>query len=280
MTAVGLVGPGRAGLGLGLALARAGHAVRLHGRRGKTVPPPLVLSWGGAPPWLADVEVVVLAVPDGAVAAAAGELAQAPGLAARHVVLHLSGLLDHTVLAPLRPSGVALGSCHPLQALAAPQAAPERLRGALAVLEGDERAVNAARALARSIGLEPVELPAGGKARYHAGAVVGSNYVVVLAALAERLLVDAGLPAEVAGRGLAALLRGTVENVAREGPLSALTGPIARGDTDAVSRHLAALDRETGRLYRALGRAALELARLDDATRRRVREALDEGEPA
>ena len=71
MTAVGIVGPGRAGLGLGLALARAGHAVRVHGRHAKRVPAPLTLTTGIAPPWVAEVEVVVLAVRDDDIADAA-----------------------------------------------------------------------------------------------------------------------------------------------------------------------------------------------------------------
>src|SRR5256885_12135441 len=44
---VGIIGPGRAGVGLALALARAGEGrrydVRLHGRRKKPVPKPLKL---------------------------------------------------------------------------------------------------------------------------------------------------------------------------------------------------------------------------------------------
>lgn len=277
MTAVGIVGPGRAGLGLGLALANAGYQVRLHGRRGKSVPPPLELSWGGPPPWLAGVEVVLLAVPDPQIASAAAQLAASHAVTARHAILHLSGLLDHTVLAPLRPTGAALGSLHPLQAIAEPEVAVQRLRGALAAVEGDERAVTVASVLADAIGLIPVPIDAAQKARYHAAAVVASNYPVVLAALAERLFTAAGLPRDAARLGLATLMRGTVENIIREGPLLALTGPIVRGDADAIRRHLAALDPGAARIYRALGRAALDLAKLDDTVRHKVQQALQEG---
>ncbi len=277
MSAVGIVGPGRAGLGIGLALAQAGHEVRLHGRRGKPVPPPLELSWGGPPPWLRDVGIVLLAVPDPAIGLAAEALAASDGVTPRHVVLHLSGLVDHTALGALRPSGAALGSLHPLQAISEPEAAPQRLVGALAAIEGDERAVAAATALASAIGLHPVVIDPGAKPGYHAGAVVASNYLVVLAALAERLFTRAGLPTAAARQGLAALMRGTVDNVAREGPLGSLTGPIVRGDADAIRQHLATLDPGVARIYRALGRAALELAKLDDAVRRRVERALEGG---
>ena len=219
--------------------------------------------------WVAEVEVILLAVRDDGIADAARELA---GVSARHVVLHLSGMLDHTALAALRPSGAALGSLHPLQAIADPERAPERLRGALAAIEGDARAIDVAHRLAADIGLLPITLAGGDKARYHAGAVIASNYLVVLEAYAERLFADAGMPAEMARAGLAALMRGTLDNVADQGA-TALTGPIARGDVETVRRHLDALAGAERDLYRALGRAALALTGLP-GERRRALEAL------
>jgi predicted short-subunit dehydrogenase-like oxidoreductase (DUF2520 family) len=256
-----------------LALVEAGHDVRLHGRRGKSVPPPLRLSWGGQPPWLDEVEVVLLAVRDGDIASAAAELAASGAVTPRHVVLHLSGLLDATPLAPLRPTGAALGVFHPLQAIAQPETAPERLRGALAVLTGDDRALEAGDGLARSLGLRPVVLPAAGKPRYHAAAAIASNYLVVLAAVAERLMMEAGLSEDAARTGIRGLMAGTLANVTAEGP-AALTGPIARGDVATVRSHLAALPPAMRPLYIALGRVALELAPLDEAAREAIEREL------
>lgn len=270
---LGIVGPGRAGIGLGLALAGAGHHVRVHGRRRKTIPPPLVFSAGERPPWLAEVDVVLLAVRDDDVRTAAESLA---GVTERHVVLHLSGMLDHTALASLRTTGAALGSMHPLQAIADPARAPERLRGALAVLEGDDRAVAAGRRLADDLGMVPVVLTGGDKVRYHAGAVIASNYLVVLETYAERVFAGAGLPDDAARAGLTALMRGTLDNVADQGG-AALTGPIVRGDVETVRRHLDTLEGETRALYVALARAALALAPdLPDARRRALTGLLDD----
>jgi predicted short-subunit dehydrogenase-like oxidoreductase (DUF2520 family) len=269
LTAVGIVGAGRAGVGLALALGGAGHDVRLHGRRGKQLPPPLRASWGGDPPWLAAVDVVLLAVRDDAVADAALRLASLGAIEPRHVVLHLSGRLDETVLDPLRASGAALGALHPLQAIARPEAAPERLRGALAVLSGDDRAVRTASELARSVGLVPVTIPGAGKPRYHAAAAIASNYLVVLAAIAERLMVEAGLTPDAAHRGVQALMSGTLANVADEGG-AALTGPIARGDAATVRAHLAVLPPSLREAYRALGKVALEVAELEPERRAAV----------
>ena len=261
MSAIGIVGPGRAGQGLALALTRAGYIVKLHGRRGMPVPPPLVLTWGGVPPWLGDVEVVLLAVRDGAIADAAGELAGSNAVTPAHTVLHLSGLLDETPLEPLRASGAALGCLHPLQAIARPESAAERLRGAVAALTGDARAVEVGGQLARSLGMRPVQLAGTTKPRYHAAAAIASNYLVVLAAVAERLMADAGIAPAHARAGLATLMEGTLANVRAQGG-AALTGPIARGDLETVRAHLAVLPPDLQNIYRALGVAALNQAHL------------------
>jgi predicted short-subunit dehydrogenase-like oxidoreductase (DUF2520 family) len=204
---------------------------------------------------VAEVEIVLLAVQDGSIAAAAAELATGGGVTARHVVLHLSGMLDQTPLAPLARTGAALGVFHPLQAIAQPETAPERLRGALAVLTGDARAIAAGETLARSLGLRPVVLPPPGKVRYHAAAAIASNYLVVLAIMA-----------------------GTLDNLSAEGP-AALTGPIARGDVATVRAHLAALPPGLRTLYTALGRVAVDLAPLDGPTRAEMNEILGGQQP-
>jgi predicted short-subunit dehydrogenase-like oxidoreductase (DUF2520 family) len=274
LTAIGVIGPGRAGQGLAVALARAGHAVRLHGRRGVPVPPPLALTWGGPPPWLGEVTVILLAVRDGAVTAAAQDLAAGGQVTAAHTVLHLSGMLDETALAPLGPTGAALGCLHPLQAITQPEHAPDRLRGALAALTGGARAVETGGTLARSMGMRPVVLAGASKPRYHAAAAIASNYLVVLAAVAERLMTEAGLPQAEARAGIAALMDGTLANVREEGA-AALTGPITRGDLETVRAHLAVLPPDLQNTYRALGLAALRETRLPEGTEGAMRGLLE-----
>lgn len=277
---VGVVGPGRAGTGLALAWAQAGHDVRLHGRRPKPVPPPLTLTVGATdelPPWLAAVSVVVLAVPDDAIAPLARSLARADSLAAHQVVLHLSGLLDHQALAALSPSGAALGSLHPLQTLVEPEQAPVHLRGAWAAVEGSPHAIATAERLARDIGLRPFRVRPEDKARYHAGAVFASNYFVVVEGIAQDLLRSTGLSETDAWSALAPLVGGTLDNLARQGPVAALTGPVARGDAETVTRHLAVLSGDQRELYRQLGTLALDLARrrgLEPGAAARVARAL------
>ena len=277
---VGLIGPGRAGIGLALALAQAGYTVRLHGRKKKKVPSPLTLTVGDgetAPDWVASAGVVILAVRDDGIRPLAEALAAARAITADHVVLHLSGVQGQEGLGPLVSSRAALGSFHPLQTIVEPERAPARLKGSWAAVEGMPRAVEAAERLAQDMGMRPFRIATKAKAIYHAGAVFASNYLVVVEAIAQRLLRHAGLTDADAWAALRPLVEGTFENLGRIEPKDALTGPIARGDTATIMRHLESLTFDDGKLYRELGRAALELAQksgMDEATAERVAEAL------
>lgn len=274
MTSVGIVGSGRAGVALGLALSRAGHAVSLHGRRQHELSLPFSYTWGDAPPWLATVAVILLAVPDDAVASVAQRLAATGEIGAGHTVLHLSGVLGDEALAPLAGSGAALGSLHPFQTLATPADAAERLSGAVAGVSGGKEAVITAAELARSIGLTPVPIAADKKALYHAAAVFASNYLVTLEGVAEGLLEKAGLSATEAREALGPLMRVSLENALSAGPERALTGPIVRADLDTIRRHLESLPAEAAELYRELARAALRLADLSVKQRAAIEDCL------
>jgi predicted short-subunit dehydrogenase-like oxidoreductase (DUF2520 family) len=278
--AIGLIGPGRAGVGLALALARAGYSVSLHGRTKKSLPKPLTLTVGDdakAPPWIGAVDVVILAVRDDAITPLAMALAKARAIAERHVVLHLSGVQGQEALGPLVPTRAALGSFHPLQTIVEPERAPERLKGAWAAVEGMPRAIEASERIATDLGMHPFRIATKSKAIYHAGAVFASNYLVVVEAVAQRLLRHAGLSDADAWAALRPLVEGTLENLSRHEPREALTGPVVRGDTDTIARHLQSLAVDDAKLYRALGRAALELAQkqgMDVETAEKVADAL------
>ena len=277
---VGIIGPGRAGIGLGLALARAGYPVRLHGRHKTALPAPLTLTVGPddrPPPWIGEAGVLVLAVRDDALRGLALMLQHSQTVRAEHVVLHLSGVQGQEALGPLVTSQAALGSLHPLQTISDPEGAPERLKGAWAAVEGMPRAVEVAERLARDVGLKPFRLATKHKAVYHAGAVFASNYFVVIEAVAQRLLRHAGLTDAEAWQALRPLVEGTLANLSKQQPAEALTGPVMRGDAETVVRHLESLTIDDQNLYRLLGRAALELARkrgMDEALAEKMAAAL------
>ena len=278
--AIGLIGPGRAGVGLALALAQAGYAVRLHGRHQKSLPAPLTMTVGDGvkpPPWIGETDVVILTVRDDAITPLAASLGNARAVNERHVILHLSGVQGQEALGSLVASRAALGSLHPLQTIVEPALTPARLKGAWAAVEGMPRAVEAGERIARDLGMRPFRIATKAKAMYHAGAVFASNYLVVVEAVAQRLLRHAGLSDAEAWAALKPLVEGTFENLSRHEPREALTGPVVRGDAVTIGRHLESLAVDDAKLYRALGRAALELAQkqgMDEATAEKVAEAL------
>ncbi|AUH50123.1 DUF2520 domain-containing protein [Chromobacterium sp. ATCC 53434] len=215
----------------------------------------------------------LLSVPDGEIASCANDLAAAGVAPAGCVVFHASGVGEAALLAPLAERGVLTASLHPAFSFADPARAVADFAGTLCALEGDEDACTRLEALALALGGRPFRLAPGGKAAYHAGLSVASNFLVALTAMAQRLTARAGVPDELAQPLLGGLMRQTLENALALGPRDALTGPIARGDVGTVERHLAALgDAELAAAYRALGRQTVALAgdRLPDAVRLRL----------
>jgi len=173
-------------------------------------------------------ELVLLCVPDRAIAEVAAGIATGPWIA------HVSGA---TPLAALDPHRRRFG-LHPLQSFTRDRGA-EQLDGAYgAVTAESEAAADVGTWLARSLGLEPFALADGRRVAYHAGAAIASNYLVTLRRAAGSLLEAAGAPPEA----LDPLMRRTIENGFE------LTGPIARGDWETVDAHLAAIRAERPQL--------------------------------
>jgi predicted short-subunit dehydrogenase-like oxidoreductase (DUF2520 family) len=168
-----------------------------------------------------DPDVVLLCVPDRAIADVAAAVDPGPWLA------HVSG---GTPLAALAPH-VRRFSLHPLQTFTHDRG-PEQLDGAWAAVTGEtEEALAVATALAEQLGLRPFTLDDDRRALYHAGAAIASNYLVTLRRAAGVLLAAADAPEEA----LEPLMRRTIENDFQ------LTGPIERGDWATVERHRTAI---------------------------------------
>jgi predicted short-subunit dehydrogenase-like oxidoreductase (DUF2520 family) len=262
--AVFVLGAGRAGRGLADALRGAGVAViGVHGRR---VQPGI--TTGALPDTVSDATAIIVAVRDAQLDGALSELLsslRAAGRASRPVVLHLSGGANPVGLAALRRAGYPAGTFHPLVPLADPARAAASLRNAWIGVDGDAAAIAAGRALADRLGAHVLEIPAGEKPRYHAAAVLASNFPAVLAALAVKLMRGAGVSPEAARGAVDALLRASVANLEGAEPAAVLTGPVVRGDVATVRAHLAALEADPLALevYRVLSGAAVRL--LDEA---------------
>ena len=264
-----VIGAGKAGRALAHAIRGGGvDVVGMHGRK-----PEVGITSGAWPATLALASAVLVTVRDAELDGVLRDLLSAP-LGAGAVVLHASGTAEPPALDLLRAQGHSGGTFHPLLPLTDPTRAAEQLRRAWIGIDGDEGARAVSRELASAIGARVLEIPAGGKARYHAAAVIASNFPVVLLALATQLLTSAGVDEKAARGALGMLLTAAAENVSALAPSAALTGPVARGDVETVRAHLEALADapEVLEVYRTLSRGALPLAESAGADRGRMEE--------
>lgn len=199
-------------------------------------------------------DVLLLAVPDAAIAGTAKSLARRFARRAMRprVVLHASGARDSSALAPLSALGIATGSAHPMMTFVAAGPPPD-LRGAYFALEGAPAAVRAGRSIARLLGALSFVLSPEKKPMYHAfGAMLSPMLAAELEAAA-----NLGRRAGISPRVLRALMRPIVErtvaNVLAEGAAHSFSGPLVRGDVDTVKAHLLALAHlPEAKVYRAL----------------------------
>jgi predicted short-subunit dehydrogenase-like oxidoreductase (DUF2520 family) len=261
-----IVGAGRAGSALAIAAHDAGYQVSAVASRRGEVARRLAETVGAraaATPLeaVASADLTLLAVPDGAITSVAAVIA-ASGIPLRgRGVTHLGARFGPGVIASLRGAGTEVGVLHPLQALAGPDSAAS-LRGAS--FRVDATGILRTRLLdfVAALGAYPLEIDPTRAALYHAAAVLAGNAPLALLAEATRLLEATGVSHDAAHDALAALLEGAARNARRAGPAAALTGPVARGDTDAITAHLEALADypEARDLYLHLTRAMESLA--------------------
>jgi predicted short-subunit dehydrogenase-like oxidoreductase (DUF2520 family) len=275
-----LVGPGRAGTTISLALIEHGwDVVAVAGRAPDTVSTTAAVAVLSSQPALVSAAgvgaaVVIIATPDRSIESAARTVASSlePGA----LVLHLAGSRGLDAFADLRSvrPDVRVGALHPLQSFPTATIGLERLFGSWAAVAGDPQTAE----LAQTLGLRPFELPDNRRLGYHAAAVVASNHLVALLGQVERLASACGVPFDA----FAPLVQSSIVNAFGIGPALALTGPVARGDLVTVEQHLATLDPGERDTYRTLAR---EVARLTGRRDRGLDRLLDDvrhaqGEPS
>ncbi len=253
--ALALVGPGRAGTTITAALVEQGWRVVAVAGRSPDAPSTLAAGQRFDAPAVVvelaarDADLVIVATPDGAIDEAAGMLAQSVRPDA--LVIHLSGArgLDALSAVPARTAAL-----HILQTFPSPEEGRARLAGSWCAVAGDPQV----RVLAELLGLSTIEVGDADRVRYHAAACIASNHLVALLDQVQRV---APIPLEA----LLPLVRATVENVATLGPAAALTGPVARGDVETVTGHLAVLSGDDRDAYRAFARIAFRISGRADA---------------
>jgi predicted short-subunit dehydrogenase-like oxidoreductase (DUF2520 family) len=225
----------------------------------------------------------LLAVADDSIEACCHSLARSGLLTPGALVFHCSGALSSEVLGAAKNEGAATASVHPIRSFVAAEKADNidsidstvttgnvgtidkagALEGTWCGIEGDDAAVASLSHAFEALGARMVAIRSDAKLIYHSAAVFACNYLVTLMDVAVQAYGKSGVPPDVALQLLEPLVRGTVDNVFRLGPASALTGPIARGDLATARRQqheVAEWNEDMGQLYQQFMKLTMELA--------------------
>jgi len=212
---------------------------------------------------LEEADLIMISAPDDAIPACCEQLCRSGVLRSGTIVFHCSGSLPSAVLAPARRHNAWIASAHPVKSFVEPHVAVQTFAGTFCALEGDPQACEVLRDALQRCGAVPFSLAPQSKTIYHAATVFVCNYLAALMEVGLRCFEKAGVPRETAVKVAEPLVRETVDNLFKLGPIRALTGPIARGDESVVARQIEALgewDAHIRGLYKALGQVALELS--------------------
>ncbi len=270
-SSISIIGAGRIGRALGRRLREQGWKIHAVVTRSEATARRAVRSIGGGrgsgdlSSSILSASVILISVPDSAIAAVVNRLASFDGVDLQSkTTLHTSGALSSEVLARLRPLGVAVGSIHPLQTFSG--VGVPALDGRIFAMEGDPAAIRVARAITRALGGQPLLLAPSSKSLYHAATAISAGHMLALEETAIRIFISLGMKRQEALKAALPLTRQVLENLEHIGPRAAWTGPLARGDYPVVALHeeaLQSLPLEYLDAYRAVNRLAARLLARD-----------------
>jgi len=265
MLRTGFIGAGITGTALAVTLSQKGWpAVGVYSRTlssaqnlAKLVPDCQVCNTAQE---VADAaEMVFITTPDDVITRVCSEVRWHEGQS----VVHCSGAHSVDILESARKLGASVGSFHPLQTFAGVDQAIKNLPGSTFALEAEGPLLSTLKELAELLNGNWVVLKPGDKVLYHTAAVFVCNYLVTLVKLALDLWKDFGVSSKEATRALLPLMRGTINNIDNIGLPDCLTGPVARGDSGTIERHLNALEARSLSLlttYKELGLQTIPIA--------------------
>ncbi|MFC2060064.1 Rossmann-like and DUF2520 domain-containing protein [Chloroflexota bacterium] len=265
MLKLGFIGAGTVGTALSIRLSNKGYQVVAVCSRSHTSSEKLAQAISGCRALssnqsVADnAELVFITTPDGAITPVVSEIEWHPGQS----VVHCSGADSTDILEPARKLGAQVGAFHPLQTFAGVKQAIDNIPGSTFAIEAEEPLLTTLKEMATALDGHLIELKASDKVLYHASAVIACNYLVTLVKLATDLWQTFNVPTPQATKALMSLLRGTLNNIDNVGIPQCLTGPIARGDTGTIQKHLSALEKSAPALlstYCELGLQTIPVA--------------------
>jgi len=265
MLKLGFIGAGTVGTALAIKLSSKGYSVVAVSSRGQNSAENLARALSGCSLATSNQEVadaaelIFITTPDDAITSVASQIRWHKGQS----VVHCSGADSTDILEPARKASAHVGCFHPLQTFASAEQALANIPGSTFALEAEEPLLTTLKNMANALDGHWIELQAKDKVVYHASAVIACNYLVTLIKLATDLWQTFDIPGQQAIQALLPLIRGTIHNIETLGVPNCLTGPIARGDTGTIEKHLDTLQKVNPDLlatYKELGIKTIPIA--------------------
>ena len=284
MRKVSIIGVGRVGGALAIALSREGFTVEnLFVRNDETArkivelinPPPEILTLEQVS--AIDSEIIFVAAQDSEIENVAKLLSEKK-MSQNCCVFHTSGSISSKILRALKSQDCAIGSIHPLVSVSDAVLGAERFADAYFCLEGDAKAVETAQKIVGKLGGKSFSIETKYKTLYHAAAVTACGHLVALIDVATKMLEKCGLNEADSKDTLLPLIKSTIENLEVQTTAEALTGTFARADVGTFEKHLAAFDEnsltQAKEIYLQLGEHSAHLAQRQGANAENLREIL------
>lgn len=271
MTRVSIIGIGRVGGALALALPAAGYTIdRLVARNAFSTTSEDTATIDDVS--ALDSDIIFITTQDGEIAAAAKVLKD--NLSGTPFVFHTSGAMSSEVLKELADVGCKTGSIHPLVSISTAELGPERFKGSYFCVEGEPEALAVGEQIVRALGGIPFAVDTRFKTLYHAAAVTACGHLVALVDAAIEMMTKCGLSSEDSKQILLPLVESTVQNLERQTTAEALTGTFARADIETFVSHLKTLNANVSdellEIYLLLGERSLEIAASQGVSRERI----------
>jgi len=249
----GIVGAGRLGLALGLALQQrdlelvhvSSATVDGRARAARVLGVPAHEDPVAATQL---VDCVLVCVPDDELAHVVQVLAARPSDSSpmQLRVISTSAHGGLAALAPLAAAGHDVGVLHPVASVSDHDAGAAALTGAgAAVGAGTDAVRTMVHALAHALELRPFDLADDAWALHAAACTLAANGPAVLLAAAEELAAEAHVHPDVARAAYGRLAASSVDRAGRVGPIASLAGPVLRGDAAAVAEQVVAVRAST-----------------------------------
>ena len=212
---------------------------------------------------LREADCILITTPDDIILSVCKDIARSPLIKGKYI-FHMSGAGGLDLLDPARKAGAAVASIHPLQSFSSIDNAIQNIPSSYFGITADAKAKTRAETIVLALGGKPIYISSKQKSLYHAAACVASNYLVSLLNVVESIYQSIGISEKDAKKAYLPLIYGSLKNIEFSGSIQALTGPIVRGDSGTIQKHVDAINAnlpQYASLYSSLGLVTVNLAR-------------------